>query len=172
MRHDPTGVDIRWVQDGSDQSAKVRIDDYFGTDLAKIADRRLTFYRKDAGAYALEAISDTASRTPGWVLTSMATQLFYYRIVIGRPEEEVAALLDSPDGVFFSELAPERDELRIIPMRELQSWFDATNERHTPRPVMSGGRSTWQRIVPMSELDAAVQGVRVVGPVYSQVAFR
>lgn len=172
MRVDATGVDIRRVEGLSPITAKVKVDYYYGNDSAKIANRDYTFYRTDTGSYALEAIADTATRAPGWVVTSLADQLLYYRLALPRPEAEVAALLESPDGVFFSELGVDRDELRIVPMHALREWFDRSNDRYMPRPVITGGRSAWYRIVPMTELEAGVPGVTVVGPVYSRLSVR
>lgn len=171
-RADGTGIDIRRTEGLTAITAKVRVDYYYGNDQAKIANRDFTFYRTDTASYALEAIADTATRAPGWVLTSSADQLLYYRIALPRPEAEIAALLESPDGVFFTELGVDRDELRILPMRALRDWFDRSNDRYTPRPVITGGRSAWYRIVPIAELDAGVPGVIVVGSVYSRLAIR
>lgn len=172
MRADGTGIDIRRTEGLTAITAKVRVDYYFGDDKAKIADRDLTFYRTDTASYALEAIADTATRAPGWMLTSLADQLLYYRIALPRPEAEIAALLDSPDGVFFTELGVDRDELRIVPMRALREWFERSNDRYMPRPVITGGRSAWYRIVPIAELEAGVPGVTMVAPVYSRLAVR
>ncbi len=172
MRSDATGVDIRRLEGAENVTAKVKVDYYFGTDPAKIADRNLTYYRSDTASYALEAIADTSTRASGWVQTSMADQLLYYRLALPRPESEIAALLESPDGVFFTELGVERDELRILPMQGLREWFDRSNDRYTPRPVITAGRSAWYRIVPMAELESEVPGVRVVGSVYARLAVR
>lgn len=172
MRTDATGVDIRRLDGPDTITAKVKVDYYFGTDPAKIANRDFTYYRSDTASYALEAIADTATRATGWVQTSMVDQLLYYRLALPRPEAEIAALLESPDGVFFSELGVERDELRIVPMRALREWFERSMDRYTPRPVITAGRSAWYRIVPMAELEAEVSGVRVVGPVYGRLAAR
>lgn len=168
-RADPIGVDIRRFEGGRAIAAKVKVDTYCGKDSAKIAERDLTFYRNDTASYALEGIADTTTRAPGWVLTSMADQLLYYRVAIARPEAEVAALLDSTDAVFFSELGVERDDLRILPMRELRDWFERSNDRYMARPVVSGERSAWYRIVPMAEVEAAVSGIHVVGSIYSRL---
>lgn len=168
-RIDPIGVDIRRIEAGRPIAAKVKVDSYCGQDAVKIADRNLTFYRSDTASYALEAISDTTTRAPGWMQSSMAEQLLYYRLVIARPEAEIAALLDSTDAVFFTELGVERDDLRIVPMRELRDWFERSNDRYMPRPVISGDRSAWYRIVPMAEVEAAVPGIRVASPVYSRL---
>lgn len=172
MRTDATGIDIRRLEGPDTVTAKVKVDYYCGTDPAKIANRDFTFYRNDTASYALEAIADTSTRAAGWVQTSLADQLLYYRLAIPRPEAEIAALLDSPDGVFFSELGVERDDLRVVPFRELRSWFERSNELYPPRPVITGGRSAWYRIVPMSELEAAVPGVRVVGSIYGALGTR
>jgi hypothetical protein len=172
MRTDAIGIDIRRLEGPETVTAKVKVDYYCGTDPAKIANRDFTFYRTDTASYALEAISDTSTRAAGWMQTSLADQLFYYRLAIPRQEAEIAALLESPDGVFFTELGVERDDLRIVPMRELRSWFERSNDLYPPRPVITGGRSAWYRIVPMSELEAAVAGVRVVGPIYATLGVR
>jgi len=100
------------------------------------------------------------------VYSSRADDLMYYRMAIPRPEAEIAALLSAPDGVFLSELGIERDDLRIIPMAPLRDWFSREGGRFAPRPVITGGRSSWQRIVPFADLESAVPGVRLVGPVY------
>lgn len=172
MRSDGTGIDIRRTEGLTVITAKVRVDYYFGSDQSRIANRDLTFYRTNTASYALEAIADTVTRAPGWVLASRADQLLYYRVALPRPEAEIAALLESPDGVFFSELGVDRDELRIVPMRALRDWFERSGERYTPRPVITGGRSAWYRIVPIAELDACVPGVKVVGPIYGLLATR
>lgn len=172
MGVDATGVDIRRLEGATTITAKVKVDYYFGSDPVKIGNRDYTFYRNDTASYALEAMADTTTRAPGWVLTSLADQLLYYRLAIPRPEAEVAALLESPDGVFFSELGVERDELRILPMRGLREWFERSNDRYMPRPVITGGRSAWYRIVPMAELEAAVPGVKVITPVYRALSVR
>lgn len=166
---DPIGVDIRHSEAGRTIGIKVKVDVYCGTDPAKINDRSLTYYRNDTASYGLEAIADTASREPGWIQSSMADRLFYYRLCISRPEPEVAVLFEGPDEVFFSELCVDRDDLRIVPMRELRAWFDRSNDRYMSRPVVSGSRSAWYRIVPINEVEAAVPGVRAVGSVYSRL---
>lgn len=168
-RVDPIGVDIRRDEGGRLIASKVKVDVYCGTDPAKTANRDFPFYRTDTASYGIEAIADTTTRAPGWVQSSMADELLYYRLAIPRPEAEIAAIYGSPDAVFFSELGVERDDLRILPMRELRAWFERSNERYMPRPVMSGDRSAWYRIVPFAEVEAAVPGVRVVGPVYARL---
>jgi len=166
LREDPQGIDIRYNRAGMARAAKVRVDSYYGSDPVKTADRSLPLYRGETRTYALEETADVATRTPGWVQTSRADELLYYRIAIPRPEPEIAALLAAADGVFFSELGLERDDLRIIPMAGLRDWFRTVHERYTPRPVMRDGRSSWNRIVPFDELDTEVAGVRDVGGVY------
>lgn len=160
------GVDLAYASGGLQVRAKVKADPYFGTDPALIADRSLAFYRVDAQSYALEALSDTTTRSPGWIQRSDADELLYYRLAIAQPESEVAALLYGPDEVFFSELAVARDELRIVPMAQLRAWFASTYDRYMPRPVIATGQPAWYRIVPADDLDRAVTGIRVIGPVY------
>lgn len=172
MRVTATGIDIRRIQGSTSVSSKVKVDCYCGTDPAKIADRDMPFYRKDASSYALEATGNAGTRAPGWMESSMADELLYYRIAIGRPEAEIAALFESPDGVFFSELGVECDDLRVLPMRELREWFARSADRYMSRPVISPEGPSWFRIIPMTDLDAAVPGVRVVGPIFSRLASR
>ena len=160
------GVDLAYSTGGVRIQAKVKADPYYGTDAALIADRRLAFYRADTRSYALEALSDTTTRSPGWMQRSDADELLYYRVAIAQPESEVAALLYGPDEVFFSELAVERDELRIVPMGQLRAWFAGAYHRYMPRPVIATGQPAWYRIVPADDLDRAITGVRVVGSVY------
>ena len=81
----------------------------------------------------------------------------------------MAELLDASDSTFFSELAVERDELRMIPMRALRDWFTIAQDRYMPRPVTTDGRPAWYRIVSEKDLDAEVPGVRNVGSVYHKV---
>lgn len=166
------GVDIRYMLAGRPVAAKVQADCYFGTDPERAADRSLPMYRMESPTVALEETADVASKMPGWLYSSRADELLYYRMAIPRPEAEVAALLDSPDAVFFSELGTERDELRFIPLPALRSWFSRQAEQFTPRPVFAQGRMSWCRIVPISELESAVPGVRVVGSVYDSLAVR
>jgi hypothetical protein len=168
-RIDPIGVDMRRRENGTTIASKVKVDTYCGTDPAKIADRNLVFYRSDTSSYAFEAIADSATRAPGWVMSSMADELLYYRVAIARPEDEVAVLLNSPDGVFFSELGVEHDDLRLVPMRELRAWFEQSNDRYMSRPVISGDRSAWYRIVPFADVESAIKGVRLIGPVYKRL---
>lgn len=168
-RSDPIGVDIRRMEGGRPIAAKVKVDCYCGMDAEKIADRALTFYRGNTSSYALESLTDATTRTAGWVQSSMAEELLYYRLAIARPEAEVAALLAGTDMVFFAELGVEYDELRVVPMRELRDWFERSNDRYMSRPVLSGDRSAWYRIVPMSDVDSAVSGVRVITPIYRRV---
>lgn len=169
LRDEALGVDIQYTKGAARLSAKVKADSYFGSDPLRVADRDLPYYRAETHSYGLESISDTTTREPGWLQRSQADDLFYYRLVIAQPEADVAALLEGPDQVFFTELAVERDELRIIPMRELREWFAGAQDRYTPRPVMTDGRPAWYRIVSEKDLDAEVPGVRVVGSVYHKV---
>lgn len=166
------GIDIRYMMAGKPMAARVQADCYFGTDEEKAADRSLPMYRMESATFAIEETADVATKMPGWLFSSHADELLYYRMAIPRPEAEIAALLDSPDAVFFSELGTERDELRFIPLPALRSWFSRQAEQFTPRPVFAQGRMSWCRIVPISELESAVPGVRVVGSVYDSLAVR
>lgn len=163
------GVDLAYVRGGQRRTAKVKADAYAGDDQQKVADRSLLFYRERTGFYGLETLADTFSRQPGWVQRSQADELLYYRVAIAQTEDEVAALMDEPDEVFFSELAVERDDLRIVPMRALQQWFATAGERYAPRPVLTDGRSSWYRLVPETDLEANVPGIERVGSIFARV---
>ncbi|MCX8007818.1 MAG: hypothetical protein N3B11_06890 [Coriobacteriia bacterium] len=163
------GIDIVYRRDGRQASAKVKADAYAGDDVAKIARRDLSFYRAATDLYGIEALADTLTRQPGWIQRSQADELLYYRLAIAQTEEEVAALMDEPDDVFFSEIAVERDDLRVIPMRALQSWFASAGERYAPRPVLTDGRPSWHRLVPESDLESAVPGVQRIGSIFARV---
>jgi hypothetical protein len=165
-------VDLWYTLGGVRVAAKVKADPYFGTDPVLIADRSLSFYRADTDSYAFETLADTTVRAPGWMQRSGADELLYYRVAIAQPEPEVAALMYGPDEVFFGELAVERDDLRILPMPALREWFAREQARYTPRPVIAHGRPAWYRIVPASEVHAAVPGIRAVGPVYRTLVDR
>lgn len=165
-----TVVDLTYKSQGRRLRAKVKSDAYFGNDPAKVQDRGLVFYRGDAGHYAFESISNNMTREPGWMFNSDADELLYFYIVIAQPEEEVAALLEEPDDVFFSELKVDRDELRILPMKETREWFEAHYEEYTPRPVKSGDHSAWYRLIPRADIDTQVSGIRIVGSLFSSLA--
>ncbi len=167
---DAEAVDLTFRDQGRTLAVKVKADSYYGSDPVKIADRTLTYYRPETHSYGLEVIANSATREPGWVSRSRADQLFYYRFVIAQTEEEVAALAEEPDDVFFAELAVERDDLRILPMPELRAWFERTKDRFTPRPVMTDGRPAWYRIAPSEDVEAGVTGIRSVGPVFAAIA--
>ncbi len=158
-------VDLVHAWQGSRNRIKVKADQYFGVDPAKINDRALSFYREDAHSYAFEAVSNAATREPGWIFESMADEIYYYYLAIGQPEDEVRALLSEPDEVFMSELAVDRDELVILPMGATRTWFETNYERYTPRPVLIAGASAWYRLVPRADIEGAVQGIKRVGPV-------
>ncbi|MDZ4170011.1 MAG: hypothetical protein U1E26_10225 [Coriobacteriia bacterium] len=162
-------VDLTYAWQGGQQRIKVKADPYFGTDARKIADRGLTFYRGDASAFAFEAVANAATREPGWMFETTANEIYYHYLAINQPEEEVAALLNEPDEVFFAELAVERDELVILPVKETRRWFETNYEQYTPRPVMSTGVSAWYRLVPRVEIERAVPGIRNVGPVFARL---
>ncbi len=163
-------VDIVHAWQGAQWRIKVKPDPYFGTDPRRIADRALTFYRAATDAYAFEAVANAATREPGWMIESSADDLYYYRIVISQPEDEVAALFEEPDEVFFSELAVDADQLVVLPMRATAEWFERNFERYAPRPVVIEGPPAWFRLVPRSDIDAAVSGIKHVGPVMSTLS--
>ncbi len=158
-------ADLTFTRGGRARAVKVKADPYFGTDPGKIADRRLTFYRREGSDYAFEAISHSVTRQPGWIFNSEADDLYYYFLALGQPEREVAALVAEPDDVFFGELAVDRDDLHVIRMAPLRQWFEASFEQYTPRPVLVGDHSAWYRIVPRAVLAAAVP-VTVTGSVF------
>lgn len=165
-RGESGGVDITCNKGGAAVSVKVKADPYCGVDPGRIADRDLTYYRREGSDYAFEAISHNVTRQPGWIFQSEAKDLYYYFLCLAQPEREVAALFRSNDDVFFSELRVERDELHVIPMGLLREWFEANYEHYTPRPVLVGDHSAWYRIVPREVLRAAVP-VKVVGRVFA-----
>jgi hypothetical protein len=164
------GVDVVCTQAGRSVRIKVQPDPYFGTDAAKCADQMLTFYRTPAGAYALETIAHHVTREPGWVIGSTAEVAYYYFLAVSQPEDEVAALMEEADGVFFSELAVDRDELHILPLAALRAWFSPNSERYTSRPVAHGDHSGWCRIVPVADVAAAVPGITVEPHVFSRLS--
>ncbi len=163
-------VDLTYAWQGSRHKIKVKPDPYFGTDPGKIADRSLTFYRADASAYAFESIANSATREPGWVSGSDADELFYYRLALGQTEEEIRALMNEPDEVFFSELEVDRDELVTMPMAAARAWFDSNADNYQARPVIVGGVAAWYRLVPRADIDSAVQGLKIVGPVFRSLS--
>ena len=172
LRDEALGVDLQYTNGAIRRSAKVKADSYFGVDPIKIADRSLSYYRAETHSYGLESVADTATRQPGWLQRSQADDLLYYRLVIGQPEDRVAELFEAPDVRFFAELAVERDNLHIIPMQSLRTWFERVQDRYAPRPVMTDGRSAWYRIVTAGDLECEVPGVREVGSVYHRVVAR
>lgn len=163
------GVDITYAWEGSTRRIKVKPDPYFGTEGAKVGNRDLVFYRSDASAYAIEAVANAATREPGWMFDSPADDLYYYFLAINQPEDEIRALLSEPDEVFFSELAVDRDELVIMPMRGTREWFEAHYQDYTPRPVLLGGASAWYRLVPRADLDGKVPGSTRPGAVFRSI---
>ncbi|KAF0207302.1 MAG: hypothetical protein Q8S43_06255 [Actinomycetota bacterium] len=166
MQDGAEGIDLFYSAGGRRIGIKVKADSYYGTDPAKIANRELIFYRTSTDSYGLETIADSNTRQPGWVQRSRADELYYYCIALGQTEDEVSALMEEPDEVFFGELKVERDNLRIVPMPGLRAWFDTSADRFATRPVLSEGRSAWYRIVPRAEVDGAVAGIRDVGAVF------
>jgi len=167
---DGQAVDITYAWQGGRHKIKVKPDPYYGSDAAKIADRSLSFYRADASAYAFESIANSATREPGWVAGSAADELYYYRLALGQTEEEIRALMNEPDDVFFSELWVDRDELVIMPMAAARSWFSANADAYQARPVMVGGVAAWYRLVPRDDIDSSLPGINIVGPVFRSLA--
>lgn len=163
------GVDVIFSQDGERRQIKVKPDPYFGTDTAKVNDRARVFYRATADAYAFEAVANTATRAPGWIFSSPSDDIYYYRLALTQEEDEIKALLGEPDEVFFSELSVERDDLQIMDMAAVRSWFEDHFEDYTPRPVMLGGAAAWYRLVPRGDLERAVTGIRNAGSVFSRL---
>lgn len=166
MQDGAEGIDLFYSAGGRRIGIKVKADSYYGTDPVKIANRELIFYRTSTDSYGLETIADSSTRQPGWVQRSRADELYYYCIALGQTEDEVSALMEEPDEVFFGELKVERDNLRIVPMSGLRAWFDTSADRFATRPVLTEGRSAWYRIVPRAEVDGAVAGIRDVGAVF------
>ena len=165
------GIDIVYTApDGVRRSAKVKADPYFGNDARKIGDRSLPFYRADTGSFAFESVADAVTREPGWTIDSEADGLFYYYLALAQEEEDVRALLREPDGVFFSEIHVERDDLVILPMAATRRWFAEQADKYPPRPVSLGGRSAWCRLVSRSDVQTQVEGVRIVGPGFPGLA--
>lgn len=164
------GVDLVYTRSGDTVRAKVKADAYFGTDRAKIADQSLTFYRETVRSYAFETISHHLTRDLGWIFNSMADEILYYYVAIAQSEDDVAALMQETDAVFFTELAVERDELHVLPMAPLRAWFEANHERYMPRPVTLGDHSAWFRIIPIADITAAIPSVQVRGQIFSSLA--
>ncbi len=163
------GVDITCSRNGRASAIKVKADPYCGTDAEKIADRELVFYRREGSDYAFEAISHHVTRQPGWIFNSEADDLYYYFLALGQSEKEIAALLGEPDEVFFGELKVDRDDLHVIKMAPLRTWFEDNFEHYMPRPVLVGDHSAWYRIVPRATLAAAVP-IAVSGPVFAAIS--
>lgn len=163
---DGRSVDVTYAWQGSRRRIKVKPDPYFGVDPVKADDRSLSLYRADASAYAFESIANSATREPGWVEGSAADDLYYYRVALGQTEDEIRALMNEPDEVFFSELMVDRDELVIIPMLAAREWFETHASDYQARPVMVGGVAAWNRLVPREDIEREVRGINIVGPVF------
>jgi len=167
-----TGVDLVARRGNGSTKIKVKPDTYFGRDPLKIADKGLVFYRGPSHSYAFETIAHHISRAPGWIFSSMADELYYYFLALSQTEEEMAALMEEPDEVFFPELAAESDDLRILPMPALRAWFEKNHERYTPRPVTQGDHSAWYRIIPEADIHGGVPGVVTKGAILAGLAQR
>jgi hypothetical protein len=169
--HADRGVDIVVNSpSGFRRTIKVKADPYFGTDAGKIGDRSLSYYRADTGSLAFEVLANSATKEPGWMMGSEADDLYYYYLALAQDEADVAALLQERDEVFFSEIRVERDELIILPMDEARAWFEQHADKYPPRPVFVGGSPAWYRLVPRSDVQMQVKGVRIVGPVFPGLA--
>lgn len=162
-------IDIVSIEGKTSRRIKVKADSYFGTDSRKIGDRRLEFYRADSGSLALEAVANSTTREPGWTLVSDAEDLYYYYLAIGQSPDEVRALLSEPDEVFFSEIAIERDELLVLPMRAVKEWFENHYQDYAPRPVMQAGAASWYRLVPRADVEKALGRIQSSGPIFSRL---
>ena len=165
------GMDITYTaSDGNRRAIKLKADPYFGTDSSKIGDRRLPFYRADTGSLAFEAVSNSATKEPGWMISSGADELYYYYLAIAQEEAEVSALLQERDEVFFSEILVERDDLIVLPFAETRAWFTAKADKYATRPVFTGAIASWDRLVARSDVQRQVKGARIVGPVFPGLA--
>jgi len=160
------GVDLVCNRGGSSTKIKVKADAYYGADPRKVADQGLVFYRAPVHCYAFETISHHLTRDPGWMVASSADELYYYRLALAQTEEEIAALMNEADAVFFSELWVDRDELVVLPMHETRTWFVANAEKYQARPVITGGVSSWNRLIPRADIDTAVAGLNNVGSIF------
>jgi len=161
------GIDITYPWQGTQRKIKVKADPYYGVDPAKTRDRSLMFYREDSGCFAFEAVANTATREPGWIIDSEADELYYYFLVLAQEEREIAALMSEPDEVFFSEIGVDRESLFVLPMRETRAWFEANSDEYPPRPVVLGTTSAWYRLIPREDIIGGVGGLRNIGPVFS-----
>jgi hypothetical protein len=166
------GVDLVCNRGGSSTKIKVKADAYYGADPRKVADQDLVFYRAPVHCYAFETISHHLTRDPGWMVASSADELYYYFLALDQTEDDVAVLMDGPDEAFFSDLSVERDDLHVLPMAALRTWFEANGDAYMPRPVKLGDHSGWYRIVPVTDIDGAVPGVVEKGSVFSRLSHR
>jgi hypothetical protein len=162
-------VDIVAIEGGGSRRIKVKADPYFGTDSRKIGDRSLAFYRADERCLAFEAVSNTSTRELGWTLASEAQDLYYYYLALGQTQDEVRALMSEPDEVFFSEIAVERDELLVLPMDQIRAWFEEHHQDYAPRPVMHDMVASWYRLVPRSDLEAALGRLQSSGAIFPRL---
>jgi hypothetical protein len=161
-----SGVDITYARFGRTVRAKVKADPYCGADPLNADDRSLPFYRPDKGEYALEFASRERGRRAGWALESEADELFYYFVAIAQTEEELAELVEEDDEVFFPRLRVVRDDLRIVPMDGLRTWFRERQGDFASRPVQVGERMAWYRLIPRVEFERSVEGIAHVGGIY------
>ena len=90
-------------------------------------------------------------------------------MAIPRPEAEIAALLDSPDAVFFSELGSSVTNSGSSPARAALLVLSQA-EFFTPRRCSLKGGCPGAGSCPFAELEHAIPQARVVGSVYRSLA--
>jgi hypothetical protein len=163
-------VDLVVIDARESRRVKLKADPYFGIDQRKVADRTLSFYRGETGSFAFEAVANSATREPGWAIASDAQDLYYYYLALAQSPEEISALMDERDEVFFSELQVERDELVVLPLAEVRAWFEGHADAYASRPVMFAGAAAWYRLVPRADVEGAVATVRRVGQIFDALA--
>jgi hypothetical protein len=161
-------VDITYMTASGRHAIKVKSDPYIGSDPAKASDRSRSFYRPDASAYALETVA--SNRQPGWLFASAADELYYYYVAIDQTEDEVAALFRESDPIFFSTLRVAKDDLHILPLKELRAWFEPRQESYPTRPVVREGAAAWYRLVPREDVASGVSGMQAIGSIFGAVS--
>ena len=114
-RSSPRGSISVYNRGGRAVKVKIKPDTYFGADPRKVADKDLVVLPGRLGQLRVRDHRAPLTRGPGWIFNSHADELYYYFLALGQGEDEVGALMEEPDEVFFSELAVERDELHVLP---------------------------------------------------------
>ena len=130
---------------------KVKADPYFGTDPAKIA--RSHACRSTAPtpvSSRFEAVANSATREPGWMLDSDADELYYYYLALAQTEDEVRALSRrAATRSFFSETQGRARRPARPPDGPTRAWFDehADTLSVAPRRCSRGTRrgTVWSR---------------------------